>query len=1387
MTDEEINAIYSKNGILYNGVNIDHVKILNKNKIVFSKFMKTKNYYLYNKLDELKKAVEKDNNLFEIVIFENKYNNRYNGVKFCIDIDTDIFISYNSILNYVKSFKSFINDIYKIEKSLIKYNCHISLCDGVLKHKDINTEFINSCHLIFNIHIKNADYAKNILNQFNSWYYDNNGYSNEFHNTTGKMYVDMSIYSKLKKFRSLNQTKMNKPKNILKKVEYCEFTNQLQINNNINSLDFVNILEEDILNKFDYIDINKLSSIDLLINKFDNELNEKNENATYLDKQDFNKYNIEIKQNLKMMTKVFDNLSDKTLLYNNSWFSLLNQLVYSLLTFNKNINIDQALKQNATKMFLKKSRIGKYDTDEFYYKNVNILKKLLNNPSIELDNIEKSNLILLPTEEIINYINDKLKNIIDNFKIDDIIYKQYNTKKYYIINNIYAYDINKNELLINFIEYRNSKNNIIKYTAPFTYNYIIDNIKKSYENEDHKNKKILNDKLFFFNEWDEIDKDINKSSYICAPTGSGKSYFYLRILLTTYLKNNYNENIDNKRILIIGDIRTLCLKTFTDIINICNELDINANYILKHYEYKTNDHVLDKFKLNDYELKNIQTPLIYITTYDSLNKLFNQNINFEYVIIDEFKNTIKRLFTIQNKSLTNEEKIALCSNFITFLKNAKAVHLLDADMDLFIIDILLTNIRKDINFYKLNVKNRDKNIYIIQYETTWFHILEKKLDNNEKIVIPTMSLKTLKEVYSHIIMYCEKKNIQNKKILCIDKTGALDFNNFNDNTDTLNKSIKKIETIKNTDEVWSKYDIVIYTATITCGISFNKLHFNSTMVYLNNDTLDYTQACQFLERVRNTINNELILGVRYKTAATLKNILYNYNNDFDKFKFINNHNKNKNKNDKTLSYIVEPLTDINNKNNTIQQTKNNARDLYDKLNKCDNLNKSIKKNIYMFKVIQKLCMWGYVNIKSLLNYSHVDYPLINNLTINYDVNKYKNKNVEDNLNLVVDYNKNIICCNNQYTNKVDLKVNDTGITKETEQLLEKNCIRSSTIQHSVFMNLHISKFLKIEEIEILENTKYKNNNDDGSQVYADYKKSKDLHYHGITHYLYNVNSDIVNSYYARDMENIKQPFISIHRLRYYYIKHLIYSIVDNFNVVQTYEEINKKSKKSDIMMYYDDMLIKYVAFKFLEIIGLTIFSFYYRLIPCGGGYRIIKDKELMDKFYNFIDMNKEKVDYLLKCRILRIRSITTDRYKLIKSLVVSSLKYVGINISFGKNITDRHIKDRTMVINTVLDIRVQCELDNEEDDKKIYEFYQKEKEKDIKNGCVKDDMVYTIFPYVKLKIPNEAELNHCKSIANHFIQTNKILIIDDILNDYRHYLKTDTDIFYNHINIDPYD
>lgn len=209
-----------------------------------------------------------------------------------------------------------------------------------------------------------------------------------------------------------------------------------------------------------------------------------------------------------------------------------------------------------------------------------------------------------------------------------------------------------------------------------------------------------------------------------------------------------------------------------------------------------------------------------IVQIDSLHRVEG---SCDLLILDECQYTLLQL--VQSKYRENAFRALL-----SYIKNTNYVISVDALFHDHVINYIYS-LRSDLvyveNKYKLHknkkVINYKNNIGVFEEE------IYKSLNNNKKIVICGNSKRYIRALEKKI-----KNKYENKTIYCYDGVKDYDLNL----------------------EDWDYADIIMYTPTITAGISYENKHFDKVFGYFVNSSSPAEMSIQQLFRVRNLSDNE---------------------------------------------------------------------------------------------------------------------------------------------------------------------------------------------------------------------------------------------------------------------------------------------------------------------------------------------------------------------------------------------------------------------------------------------------------------------------------------------------------------------------------------------------
>lgn len=316
-----------------------------------------------------------------------------------------------------------------------------------------------------------------------------------------------------------------------------------------------------------------------------------------------------------------------------------------------------------------------------------------------------------------------------------------------------------------------------------------------------------------------------------------------------------------------------------------------------------------------------------IVQVDSLKKIYFENPfemtidynKYDLVIIDEIEGCLSHFNSpFLNKIESNARDIF--DSMIEAISGSKKLLLLDADIG--VRTMLFSE-----HFGKVITVNNTyqpiKKIFTATNDDYKFKTeLFSDINSGKKVCIVSMSSKCL-EVITHEL---DNKNI--KYVMHIAKSDD-----------------KLKDELEDVNSFWKKYQVVLYSPTITSGVDFNEKHFDKIycIIKSGNKVCDQRSFLQMVGRIRHINNQEILCWytdipfIRDKNELTPKLLspMYTYNDLLSYYRYFETF-----KNVKLLYNVTYEIIDdgkvIKKKRNKIDIT------LYDKINlhnEVENLNK----------------------------------------------------------------------------------------------------------------------------------------------------------------------------------------------------------------------------------------------------------------------------------------------------------------------------------------------------------------------------------------------------------------------------------------------------------------
>lgn len=1159
-------------------------------------------YYITNDADVIK-LTSVNRNLFETILLEKRPS------RFVLDIDAknigDSKFSYNDLIKYIDDIKNYMRTTYELPNINLSANIHVS--HPLTINNNLNDAVFNSAHIIFNFAIERMNiYAPDLLNDFFKDYNNINGIEHPF-----KKYTDYKIYKSVGWFRCLNQTKASNINLKLKKVISCPLTHKVIETKNIDKSDFIQV------------GVDKKYIIKINASKHTTIQNNYNDVRTSITKYDYNIV-FEMPANLEIILNKIK--KSKLDIYGTSkWWALQYNILYCLYT-NEIKDIIDILNNPLIILFLKASMVGVYDSIEHYNNNIQIIKDSVNNFKIDTSYLY-DDIVALPTNELVLWMEH-----IMGYKIKTLRLVNIKTIKYFIIDNNYCFNINYKELMFHYYKSymahgepkctlydnmstvdivndidKSSRSIFAKLRCESGTNYNIKLINKvNADNIIFKKKRINN--LIENNNIEAISKLINykKHNYVWASVGTGKS----KCILEQYIKEFLNDTTTpNKKLIIIADTISITHKQKQDVLNILKELNIPKKE-LHYYKEKAK-------KADDYNFNNKS---IFITTYDSFEKYIEYK--FTHFVLDEIKNINKRFVTIQNGNKTNQQKIELLYNFINMLREAQSSIILDADLDIELYDFL-NSIRTDINYYKLTNIIKPHKVTIFNQE----EVINKIYDDvrlHNKIIIATASDTLGRDLECDL-----NRRFKDIKILYINKNGAF-INTITDDFNTKNKiAMKRKELIlANVDIEFIKYDVVFYTPTVQTGLSFNiPNYFHRTYGLLNINTIDTTQTCQFLNRCRNTMTNDIFLSMNNFGIHTV-----NYN-DFDNFDDSHVFNHIKNLSNNTRENIITEFYDQH-------EIYNEAKDIYNKLLIWNNSKSQIRNRKYVFHVCVRLIEWGFVDINiSITSCSMIVLPNDNN-------NNSK-----------------------QLLSQKELKA------QCLKQQAELKLLEMKSVNYSQYDNYVKSTHLNQDTYNSLS-VKYKDKTSE-DQDCQDVIKTQQNNKWGYNEQYYNQHKVEIDSRYTINIAT-KFEWDNQCKMSYLPLSKSVDIIINNIKMTGTYDDF-KKNTRVEVKKMFSLVVNLFFIDKLFECLGIG-FNDLYKLcfdITDSSIFTVEKNNEWLNKLYIIIDKHQNIINILLKINKIKLSDKASPHQRL-STIMVAVCNYFNIKCKFGKQMSNPHKKDRNI-------------------------------------------------------------------------------------------------------------
>jgi len=249
-----------------------------------------------------------------------------------------------------------------------------------------------------------------------------------------------------------------------------------------------------------------------------------------------------------------------------------------------------------------------------------------------------------------------------------------------------------------------------------------------------------------------------------------------------------------------------------------------------------------------------------IVQVESLHRLLTEALTGEPIdllILDEVESVLGQFSSGLHRSFSDSFTV-----FQWLLGTAKRVICMDANLSDRTYRMLLKfRPGRPVHFHwnKYSRASGDT-IRVTSDKDTWLANMVGAVGSGKKVVIASNSLREAK-----VVQRLLKEQFPNKRSILYSSETA---------------QHEKEQHFANVDYYWSAVDILIYTPTVSAGVSFEKKHFDIMYLYLSDLSCDVETARQMLGRVRSLQDKEYVVcfnssGGRHPTdLLTLERLVY---------------------------------------------------------------------------------------------------------------------------------------------------------------------------------------------------------------------------------------------------------------------------------------------------------------------------------------------------------------------------------------------------------------------------------------------------------------------------------------------------------------------------------
>ena len=250
------------------------------------------------------------------------------------------------------------------------------------------------------------------------------------------------------------------------------------------------------------------------------------------------------------------------------------------------------------------------------------------------------------------------------------------------------------------------------------------------------------------------------------------------------------------------------------------------------------------------EVEGLLTQDKIIVQIESLHRIYTKRAKFDVVILDESESIIEQFNSGLLKNFAGSFAV-----FEWMLKYSAKIVCMDANLGDRTLNILAKMAPSPIHYIHNQCKNASNDtIYILANSRVnaakWAYLLIDKILAGKRVVITTNAFAFGRQIQKLILNYWG-----DRKLLRIHLYSA-----------ETHQSEKTLH-FSDVGKFWSQYDVLIYTPTITAGISFEKLHYDCLFSYMTAHSCNAETSVQMMGRVRNFSEKTSYILVDYNVEA----------------------------------------------------------------------------------------------------------------------------------------------------------------------------------------------------------------------------------------------------------------------------------------------------------------------------------------------------------------------------------------------------------------------------------------------------------------------------------------------------------------------------------------